>query len=149
MVSIHSQVAAARAGIEPALICRLPSGWVVLCQMQFLPGYCIQLPDPVVGSLNDLNPAQRAAYLTDMTLVGDALLAVTGAYRINYAVMGNSDPALHSHIVPRFADEPADLRRGLPWSYPQTQMDSVLFDPQRDRELQLQLAAEIQARLGI
>ena len=50
-----------------------------------------------------------------MALVGDALLEVTGAYRINYAILGNTDPALHAHIVPRFLTEPDEYRKGPPW----------------------------------
>ncbi|MCE5208940.1 MAG: hypothetical protein LLG42_11610 [Chloroflexi bacterium] len=37
----------ARTGQEPSLICRMPSGWVFLCGMQFLRGYCILQADPV------------------------------------------------------------------------------------------------------
>src|SRR5512141_398968 len=123
-MSVAEQVEAARAGREPALICQVSSGWVVLCRMQYLRGYCILLPDPVVPSLNDLSQQQRARYLDDMSLVGDALLEVTGACRINYAILGNTDPVLHSHIVPRYLDEPDEFRLNGPWSYPQEIQDS-------------------------
>jgi diadenosine tetraphosphate (Ap4A) HIT family hydrolase len=73
----------------------------------------------------DLDRLQRAEYLGDMALVGDALLEVTGAYRINYGIMGNSDPFRHAHIVPRYSAEPENLRNGLPWSYPKKLMDAV------------------------
>ena len=143
---IHQRVAAARAGTNPTVVCRVPSGWVVLADMQYLRGYCILLADPVVESLNDLNQDQRAQYLGDMTRVGDALLEVTGAYRINYGVLGNSDPALHAHIIPRYASEPDEYRRDLPWSYPNEVMNATQFNYQRDRELIQQLAAAIQKR---
>jgi diadenosine tetraphosphate (Ap4A) HIT family hydrolase len=145
--STYQQVAAARNGSEPALVCQVPSGWVVLCTMQFLQGYSILLPDPVVPSLNSLNRQQRVEFLTDMALVGDALLEVTGAYRINYAIMGNTDPVLHAHIVPRYLDEPEEQRQGLPWSYTQDVLDADLFDRDRDRELIQQLAQAIRKRL--
>ena len=98
---IHQRVELARAGANPTVVCRVPSGWVVLADQQYLRGYCILNADPVVASLNELPPAQRAVFLADMATVGDALLEVTGAYRINYAILGNTDPALHAHIVPR------------------------------------------------
>jgi diadenosine tetraphosphate (Ap4A) HIT family hydrolase len=146
-LTIQDRVAAARAGANPAVICHMPSGWAVLCDMQFLRGYSILLADPVVDSLNDLDRAARAAYLGDMALIGDALLEVTGAYRINYAILGNSDPALHAHIVPRYPDEPADLRRGLPWDYLRAPGENRGFDYERDRDLIAQIAAAIQKRL--
>ena len=36
--------------------------------------------------------------------------------RINYALFGNVEPALHAHIVPRFADEAAATRTAQPWA---------------------------------
>jgi diadenosine tetraphosphate (Ap4A) HIT family hydrolase len=145
-MSVSEQVEAARANHEPALICQVPSGWVVLCRMQYLRGYCILLPDPVVPSLNDLTHEQRSRYLGDMSLVGDALLEVTGACRINYAILGNSDPVLHAHIVPRYLSEPDEFRSNGPWSYPQEIIDSMLFDCKRDKDLINQIRDAIERR---
>lgn len=145
--TISERIAAARAGTNPTVICRVPSGWAFLCDMQFLRGYVIHTADPAVASLNDLDPQQRAIYLKDMALIGDALLEVTGAYRINYAIAGNTDPYLHAHIVPRYMTEPEEFRKGLPWSYPKEVVDGVPFDYERDRELIQQIARAIQKRL--
>ena len=146
-MSVSKQVEAARASLEPALICQVPSGWVVLCTMQYLRGYCILLPDPVVPSLNELTQQQRVSYLCDMSTVGDALLEVTGAYRINYAIMGNSDQVLHSHIVPRYLTEPDGFRMSNPWTYPPETMNATLFDCDRDKDLLLQIKNAIRKRL--
>ena len=86
-------------------------------------------------------------YLADMVLVGDALLEVTDAFRINYAIMGNSDPALHAHIVPRYKNEPEAIRTNLPWLYAPDFMESVPFDYQRDEQLIRQLSNVILQRL--
>jgi diadenosine tetraphosphate (Ap4A) HIT family hydrolase len=85
--------------------------------VQFLPGYCLLLADPVVSSLNDLAAASRAEFLRDMTTLGDAILQVTLAERINYEILGNSEPELHAHVFPRYATEPTDLRRLPAWFY--------------------------------
>jgi diadenosine tetraphosphate (Ap4A) HIT family hydrolase len=61
--------------------------------------------------------------------------------------MGNSDPYLHAHIVPRYMSEPENFRLGLPWSYPKKLQDQVLFDFERDKELMGQIATAIQKRL--
>ena len=71
--------------------------------------------DPVVESINALTQEARAQYSLDAIRAGDALLAVTGAYRINYETLGNSEPALHTHIIPRYASEPDAKRRGAPF----------------------------------
>jgi diadenosine tetraphosphate (Ap4A) HIT family hydrolase len=146
-ITIQERVETARAGTNPTVICRLPSGWVVLCDTQFLSGYCILLADPVVASLNDLSQLKRTEFLCDMVTVGDALLQVTGAYRINYAIAGNTDPYLHAHIVPRYMSEPEELRKGLPWSHPHSERDSLLFDYERDKPLMDRLRQAILSRL--
>jgi diadenosine tetraphosphate (Ap4A) HIT family hydrolase len=144
---IPERIAAARAGTNPTVICRMSSGWAVLCDVQFLRGYTILLADPIVASINDLDHQQRSIYLNDMALIGDALLEVTDAYRINYAVLGNTDPCLHAHIVPRYMTEPEEFRKLPPWSYPKEVVDGVPFDYERDRELIQQIAKAIQKRL--
>jgi diadenosine tetraphosphate (Ap4A) HIT family hydrolase len=96
--------------------------------------------------LNDLGVKMRSAYLTDMALVGDALLEVTNAVRINYGIMGNSDPALHAHIVPRYLTEPDEIRHNLPWLYDQAFMNANPFNYERDKELIDQLASAIRRR---
>jgi diadenosine tetraphosphate (Ap4A) HIT family hydrolase len=83
---------------------------------QVLPGYCLLLPDPVVPDLNALQGAARHEYLAHMSLIGDALKSVTGAVRINYAIFGNVEPALHAHLFPRHAEEPAAIRSAQPWA---------------------------------
>jgi diadenosine tetraphosphate (Ap4A) HIT family hydrolase len=113
--SIHRRVDALRAGSDPTFVARLASGWAVLGERQVLPGYCLLLPDPVVPTLNALAGGARDAFLADMAALGDAVLAVTGATRINYAIYGNLDPALHAHVIPRHASEDADLRKKPVW----------------------------------
>ncbi len=63
MPLIAERVELARRGANDAVICRLPSGWAVVGDVQFLPGYCLLLADPVVASLNDLDDARRAEFL--------------------------------------------------------------------------------------
>ena len=145
---IHRRVAAAQEGKNPTVICRVPSGWAVLSDSQFLRGYALLLPDPVVPDLNALNKDQRMRYLYDMTVIGDALLEVTGAYRINYEILGNTDPALHAHIIPRYVTEPDERRIGPAFFYDKAYRDSKPFDFERDKALMDELAASIQRRLA-
>ena len=115
--AIHRRVAACRAGSDPTLICRMPSGWAVMGDPQVLRGYCLLLPDPVVPHLNALPPQGQAAFLADLARLGQAVFESTGALRINYALFGNVEPALHGHVFPRYVDEPEALRTANPWGY--------------------------------
>lgn len=115
--AITHRVARLRAGDDPQFIARLRSGWAILANQQPEPitGCCMLLPDPVVPALNDLAPADRAAFLTDLALLGDAVRAATGAERINYLILCNQVPELHGHAIPRFAAEDPDKRRQGPF----------------------------------
>jgi len=144
---IHQRVAEAHRGENPAVICRMPSGWAVLGDQQFIPGYCLLLADPVVPDLNALSDAARAQFLADMASIGDALLEVAGAYRINYEILGNTEPALHAHIFPRYLSEPEEPRKVPVWmGYSRDQYTSCPFDLQRDGALMEKIAAAIQSR---
>jgi diadenosine tetraphosphate (Ap4A) HIT family hydrolase len=116
MTAIHRRVEALRSGTDPGLIARMPSGWAVMGDPQVLPGYCLLLPDPVVPHLNAFSGAERTRFLADLVLLGDLLLAATDALRINYAIYGNVEPALHAHLFPRRASEPEEEQRKQPFA---------------------------------
>jgi diadenosine tetraphosphate (Ap4A) HIT family hydrolase len=143
---IHQHVHAAREGREPRVITRLYSGWVLFGEQQFVRGYALLLPDPVVPSLNALGAKERSQFLLDMTKVGDALLKVSGALRINYAIFGNVEPALHAHVVPRYLDEPEDMRAAHPWAYDWNA--APVFDRRSLEELGESLRREL-GRMGV
>lgn len=143
---IHQRVEQARSGQNPKVILRVPSGWAVMGDVQFLRGYCLLLPDPVVPDLNSMNLKERDVFLRDMTILGDAVTAVTGAIRINYEILGNSEPALHAHVFPRFANESEERKKMPVWFY--DWKNAPAFDAERDRELMASIRFEMESRLA-
>ncbi len=139
---IHDKVEQSRAGANPKLIARLPSGWAVLGDHQQLRGYSLILPDPVVPTLNDLTVEKRMEFLRDMSLLGDAVLKVTEAVRCNYEILCNLDPALHAHVFPRFNDEPEAHRTKPVWFYDFAKAPP--FDLVRDRATMSAIARELE-----
>jgi diadenosine tetraphosphate (Ap4A) HIT family hydrolase len=137
---IHQQVHAAGAGALPRVIARLVSGWAVLGDPQILPGYALLLPDPVAPDLNALTGHARQQFLDDMARLGDAVLAVTGAERINYEILGNVEPALHAHVIPRYVWEPPARRRTAVWLHDWTAAPP--FSPEGDARLLQALARQ-------
>jgi diadenosine tetraphosphate (Ap4A) HIT family hydrolase len=115
--AIHRRVADARAGKDPTVLGQCSSGWAVFGHRQFVQGYLMLLPDPVVPDLNALTPENRSHFLLDMSRLGDALLRVTSPLRVNYAIFGNVEPALHAHIIPRYRSEPPHMQTQHPWAY--------------------------------
>jgi diadenosine tetraphosphate (Ap4A) HIT family hydrolase len=115
--AIHRRVADARAGRDNSLLGRCASGWAVFGHQQFVAGYLLLLPDPVVPDLNALTPEKRSQFLLDMSRLGDALMRVASPVRINYAIFGNVEPALHAHVIPRYRTEPEHMQTQQPWAY--------------------------------
>jgi diadenosine tetraphosphate (Ap4A) HIT family hydrolase len=143
--AIHRRVDDARAGLDPSVLGRCAAGWAVFGQQQFIPGYLLLLPDPVVPDLNALTAERRAQFLLDMSRLGDALMRTTSPVRINYAIFGNQEPALHAHVIPRYSNEPAHLRTLHPWSYDWNAAPA--FEPKAAAPLMQALRAEL-AQLG-
>lgn len=141
---IHERVEQARSGENLRVIARVPSGWVVMGDVQFLRGYCLLLPDPVVPSLNDLSLEDRSVFFSDLSLLGDAILSVTGAERINYEILCNVEPALHAHAFPRFVDEPEEFRKSPVWFY--DWKAARPFDFPQDRKLMLEIGRDLEKR---
>lgn len=128
-------------GRNPALVARLPSGFVVMGSHQFFPGYCLLLAYPMVEKLNDLRGEDRAQFLSDMARVGDAVLEVTDCRRINYSIYGNLDPFLHAHIWPRYDNEGEQYRTSPPFAIPSEVREApeLAFDPAKHGEIQRNL----------
>lgn len=116
----------------------------MLDDVQFLTGYCLLLPDPVVANLNAMAVEQRKTFLLEMSVLGDVILEITGALRINYEMIGNVEPALHAHLFPRYADEPEELRL-KPVSF--YDWDSApTFHQERDEPLMREITDKLRQR---
>ena len=139
--AIHRQVEAARQGKLERVVARMSSGWAVLGDPQITGGYCLLLPDPVVLDLNALTGEARRQFLDDMARLGDAVLAVTGGERINYEILGNVEPALHAHVIPRHASEDPALRTKPVWLHDWA--TATKFEAGLHRDLALRIAARL------
>lgn len=114
---IHRIVESAEQGSLDRLVCHMKSGVLAFGNPQVLPGYCVLYANPVVASLNALEHSARMQFLDDMARVGDALMEILSPARINYEILGNLEPALHAHIIPRYHTESVDLRSKPIWFY--------------------------------
>jgi diadenosine tetraphosphate (Ap4A) HIT family hydrolase len=131
------RIVALSEGRDPLMIARMRSGFAVMSETQFLPGYCLLIAYPQVETLNSLTVEGRATFLADMTMLGDAVLRATECDRVNYGIYGNQDRFLHAHIVPRYEHEPAELSVVPPHSYPYEIRAAIehAYDEARHRHL--------------
>ncbi|HEY8598027.1 MAG TPA: HIT domain-containing protein [Thermomicrobiales bacterium] len=141
----HDRIGSAERGENPTVLARLPSGFAVLGDSQFLPGYCLLLRLPKVRDLTDLPLAARLDFLRDMSLLGEAVTRVCRPWRINYEIFGNTDPFLHAHILPRYAWESADAfaRPAYLYSAEHRKAPEAQFSEGRHGELKAQITAAL------
>ncbi|MEU9201437.1 diadenosine tetraphosphate hydrolase [Streptomyces sp. NPDC048332] len=134
------RIGAALSGENPTVLRRLTSGFAVMGDVQFLPGYSVLLADdPDVQRLSDLPKAKRLSFLSDMEQLGEAVERVCRRLdpafrRVNLEILGNTDPFLHAHVWPRFEWEPADAVGAPVWLYPRDRWSDEQFrlGPQHD-----------------
>ena len=140
---IHQWIEACRNGNNPRVVAKLEGTWVLMGESQFLPGYLLVVPDPVVPDLNAMAIPERDRLLHQVSIVGDALLQHTDAVRINYEILGNLQPALHVHVIPRYATEAEELRTKPVWFYDWE--NAPQFDRERDAGLMHKIADFLEA----
>jgi diadenosine tetraphosphate (Ap4A) HIT family hydrolase len=128
-------------GENPTMIIKMKSGFAVMADNQFLPGYCILLRYPKVDSLTDLSLEERGQYLIDTTLIGDAINKVCRPRKINYSTLMNKDYFLHTHIEARYDWESDEYKYRPSWIYPENErfIDKYTFNEIRHGDLKQQL----------
>jgi diadenosine tetraphosphate (Ap4A) HIT family hydrolase len=85
-----------------------------------------------VAEPTELTEEEAAAYWRELLAVGRALERYLAPVKLNYDLLGNSLPHLHTHVVPRYADDP---RPGWPFPFPED-------EPPPHPEAQLRADAE-------
>jgi diadenosine tetraphosphate (Ap4A) HIT family hydrolase len=68
-----------------------------------------------VAEPTELTAEEATAYWLEVLRVGRALETHLEPVKMNYDTLGNSLPHLHTHVLPRYADDP---RPGWPFPFP-------------------------------
>jgi diadenosine tetraphosphate (Ap4A) HIT family hydrolase len=113
-----------KAGAFPDFIAELKSCYVILGDQQFYRGYCVLFAKLHATELY-LMPADAARLLSvEMRLVAEAIATVVKPWKMNYECLGNSEPHVHWHLLPRY--ETDELRRGPIWLRPESERKVTL-----------------------
>jgi diadenosine tetraphosphate (Ap4A) HIT family hydrolase len=118
------RIGSALRGENPTVLARMPGGFAVMGDPQWLPGYCVLLTDDAEAErLSDLSAKERSAFLGSMADLGEAVQracsTVDPAFRrVNIEILGNADAFLHAHVWPRYDWEPPELVHRPVWLYP-------------------------------
>ncbi len=78
-------------------------------------GYAIAIwNDGHVAEPTDLDPVAAAGFWTETLRAAGAIRDRFAPAKLNFLTLGNAVPHLHTHIVPRYLDDPAP-GHPLPW----------------------------------
>jgi diadenosine tetraphosphate (Ap4A) HIT family hydrolase len=71
-----------------------------------LKGTCYLITREHYVELFDLDDDALLGFIKEVQVAARVLKEVTGAFKINYEVHGNTVPHLHLHLFPRYVDDP-------------------------------------------
>jgi diadenosine tetraphosphate (Ap4A) HIT family hydrolase len=71
-----------------------------------LKGTCYLITREHYVELFDLDDIALLGFMREVQIAARALKEVTGAFKINYEIHGNTAPHLHLHLFPRYLDDP-------------------------------------------
>ncbi|MCL2114092.1 MAG: hypothetical protein FWH31_09170 [Streptococcaceae bacterium] len=141
----ENRILSAKNGTNPMVMVEMKAGFAVFGDVQFLPGYCVLLPKHEIFQLNELPLVERTQFLSDMALLGDAIIAACKPLRVNYDVLGNSDQFLHAHIFPRYDWEEPSRRAKPVWLYDEANWynEDTAYQPENHDELRNRIKEEL------
>jgi diadenosine tetraphosphate (Ap4A) HIT family hydrolase len=70
-----------------------------------------------VAEPTEFTDDEARTYMQELFTVGRAIEHVMRPVKMNYNLLGNAVPHLHTHVVPRYADDP---KPGWPFPFPET-----------------------------
>lgn len=91
--------------LNPYFVCELNSGFVVLGDHQYFRGYTLFLAKKHCKELHELPPSDKKMFLEEMSIVAEAVFKTFKPKKLNYELLGNTDPHLHWHIFPRHLND--------------------------------------------
>ena len=86
----------------------MSTGYAVLSKYQYkyTKGYTIFLCKQHVNELHDLDDNFKIKFLKEMSQIAEAIFKAFKPDKLNYELLGNTEPHLHWHIFPRYKNDP-------------------------------------------
>lgn len=103
---ICDRITQIQKGRNPYFVQELETGYVVIGDYQFFKGYALFLCKRHVFELHELDKEFEKKFLYEMSVVAKAVFKAFKPQKLNYELLGNSEPHLHWHIIPRRQTDP-------------------------------------------
>lgn len=107
------------------------------------PGRCVVTLHEHATELFEVAPALRHAFADDMSNAARAIKAAVNAFKMNYEILGNFDPHVHCHLLPRQLAEP---KPNVPaWLHPEAQTEMAADNAEQIKRRIVALLREARA----
>lgn len=148
MCLICDRIEMIKSGTNPYFVKEMQTGYVVIGDHQHFKGYTLFLYKQHKTELFQLDMKERSLFLTEMSVVAEAVSRAFGAQKINYELLGMGDSHMHWHLFPRaFGDlgEYGVNGNGPVWWYPKDKFydDSVRPDADELSRMKSALLTEL------
>ncbi len=150
MCFICDRINMIREGINPYLVRKLETGYVVMGDNQHFKGYTLFLCKEHKTELFQLDHSMKMKFLEEMSIVAEAVSKAFHAEKMNYELLGNGDTHLHWHLFPRKEGDIENYGnngKGPVWWYPMEKMYSDDNKPSLNEleEMKRKLNVELEA----
>jgi len=116
----------------------LETGYVVIGDFKTYKGYTVFLSREHKSELHELAPSIKQKFLSEMSLVAEAVYNAFKPEKMNYELLGNSDKHLHWHLFPRRSSDkkaytaiwaiPKEERNDIPSGQELEELKELLLD---------------------
>ena len=128
---------------NPHFVKELKTGYVLVGDHCRFPGYAVFICKSHVNDLHELPFFKRTRFLTELSLVEEAVYEAYKPDKMNVEILGNGDPHLHVHFFPRFAGDTPE--KGPVWWVPKQEMyaKEYLLEGKRLNEAVMKLRSSL------
>ncbi len=127
------RIAAIRTGADPGFLAELSESYAVLSESQGYAGWCILLLKTHEEHLDRLPLERQTRLAGDLACLAAAVRAVFCPKRLNYECLGNVQPHVHWHVIPRHEGDPQP--DAAVWVRPTAEREAKASDAERDERV--------------
>ena len=127
------RIAAIRQGKDPAFLAELSESYAVLSDARGYAGWSVLLLKDHEEHLDLLPLARQERLARDLARMAAAVRAAFRPRRLNYECLGNVQPHVHWHVIPRHGDDPQP--DAAVWVRPAAEREARVSDAERDERV--------------
>ncbi len=103
--SLCEKIEMIKKGEHPGFVHEFESSYLVVGDHQFYDGYCLLITKTCVRELHELDRDEYNNVCDELYLASVAINKAFKPWKLNHMCLGNQDPHIHWHILPRYESD--------------------------------------------